>query len=216
MKSVNKSGIELIRNLPILQFITSLIEVSGLLARGHQVVDTRDAKSFSKGHIKGTINVPFNNSFTNWMGWIVEYKEPLYLLVNPSDMEDMLIALRSIGIDQVLGFADAEAIMEQDNTLDSYENIAPLEAKAIMDTEDVEVLDVRNLTEFNEGHMEGAKHIMLGTLKNRLDEVPNKKLIVQCQAGGRSAIAASILKANGFHKLVNMTGGYSQWVEEVK
>ncbi|MGE7092962.1 MBL fold metallo-hydrolase [Lysinibacillus sp. NPDC048646] len=216
MKSVNKIGIELIKNLPESQVITSVEEIEGLIAAGQQVVDTRDAQSFSQGHIKRTMNVPFNNSFTNWMGWIVNYKEPLYLLVDPAQMNDMLIALRSIGIDQVLGYADVEAMIEQANVLDSYENVTPSEAKAMMDAEDVAVLDVRNLTEYNEGHIEGAQHIMVGTLKNRLDEVPNKKLIVQCQAGGRSAIAASILKTNGFHNLVNMTGGYGQWVIEVK
>ncbi|WP_332645465.1 MBL fold metallo-hydrolase [Lysinibacillus sp. 54212] len=216
MKSVNKIGIELIKNLPELQVITSVEEIEGLIAAGQQVVDTRDAQSFSQGHIKGTMNVPFNNSFTNWMGWIVNYKEPLYLLVDPKQMNDMLIALRSIGIDQVLGYGDVEAMTQQANVLDSYENVTPLEAKAMMDAEDVAVLDVRNLTEYNEGHIEEAQHIMVGTLKNRLDEVPNKKLIVQCQAGGRSAIAASVLKANGFHNLVNMTGGYSQWINEVK
>lgn len=216
MKSVNKIGIELIKNLPEVKVITSIEEIEGLIAAGQQVVDTRDAQAFSQGHIKGTMNVPFNNSFTNWMGWIVNYKEPLYLLANAVQMQDMLIALRSIGIDQVLGYADVEAMIEQANELDSYENITPSEAKAMMDTEDVAVLDVRNLTEYNEEHIEGAQHIMVGTLKNRLDEVPNKKLIVQCQAGGRSAIAASVLKANGFHNLVNMTGGYGQWVKEVK
>ena len=216
MKSVNKIGIELIKNLPEVKVITSIEEIEGLIAAGQQVVDTRDAQAFSQGHIKGTMNVPFNNSFTNWMGWIVNYKEPLYLLATPAQMQDMLIALRSIGIDQVLGYADVEAMIEQANELDSYENITPSEAKAMMDTEDVAVLDVRNLTEYNEEHIEGAQHIMVGTLKNRLDEVPNKKLIVQCQAGGRSAIAASVLKANGFHNLVNMTGGYGQWVKEVK
>lgn len=216
MKSVNKVGIELIKNLPVPQLITSVDEIEALISAGNQVIDTRDAQSFSEGHVKGTMNVPFNNSFTNWMGWVVDYQKPLYLLVDPAAMDEMLIALRSIGIDQVLGYADVNAIVEQAQALDSYENVTPTEAKAMMESEDVAVLDVRNLTEFNEGHIDGATHIMVGTLKNRLDEVPNKKLIVQCQAGGRSAIAASVLKANGFHNLVNMTGGYGRWVEEVK
>ena len=78
------------------------------------------------------------------------------------------------------------------------------------------VLDVRNQTEFDEGHIDNAQHIMVGTLKNRLDEVDtDKTIIVQCQAGARSAIAASVLKANGIDKLVNMTGGYSKWQQEV-
>lgn len=165
MKSVNKIGLALIKNLPEPQVITSVEEIEGLIAAGQQVVDTRDAQSFSQGHIKGTKNVPFNNAFTNWMGWIVNYKEPLYLLVDPAQMNDMLIALRSIGIDQVLGYAHVEAMIEQANVLDSYENVTPSEAKVMMDAEDVAVLDVRNLTEYNEGHIEGAQHIMVGTLK---------------------------------------------------
>ena len=56
---------------------------------------------------------------------------------------------------------------------------------------------------------------MVGTLKDRLHEVPGKKLIVHCQAGKRSAIAVSILKANGYHNLVNMAGGYAKWQKDI-
>ncbi len=217
MKSVNKIGIELLKNLPTLEVITKVEQINEILEAGHLVVDTRNAESFSEGHIKGTVNIPFNNSFTNWMGWIVDYQKPLYLLVEDEEyLEEMMIALHSIGIDLVLGYANVNLIVEQSITLDSYENVTPSEAKVLMESEDVAVIDVRNLTEFNEGHIEGAQHIMVGTLKNRLSEVPEKKLIVQCQAGGRSAIAASILKANGIHNLVNMTGGYSRWKNEIK
>ncbi len=217
MKHVNKVGIGLIKDIPEVQSITSIDEVDRLIAAGNQVIDTRDAGSFANGHVKGTMNVPFNNSFTNWMGWIVNYEEPLYLLADPEKLEEMLIALRSIGIDNVVAYADAADMIKQAAELDSYENVTPLKAKELMEQEDVAVLDVRNLTEYQEGHIEGAQHIMVGTLKNRLDEVPaEKKLIVQCQAGGRSAIAASILKANGYHDLVNMAGGYAQWTKDVK
>lgn len=217
MKHVNKVGIGLIKDLPEIQSITSIDEVDRLIAAGNQIIDTRDAASFANGHVKGTMNVPFNNSFTNWMGWIVNYEEPLYLLADPEQLEEMLIALRSIGIDNVVAYADAAVMIKQAAELDSYENVTPLKAKELMEQENVAVLDVRNLTEYQEGHIDGAQHIMVGTLKNRLNEVPaDKKLIVQCQAGGRSAIAASILKAKGYHNLVNMTGGYGQWTKDVK
>lgn len=217
MKHVNKVGIGLIKDLPPVQTITSIDEVERLIEKGSQVIDTRDAASFARGHIKGTMNIPFNNSFTNWMGWIVDYEKPLYLLADPAQLDEMLIALRSIGIDKVAAHADATDMIQQAQELDSYENVTPLKAKELMEQEDVAVLDVRNLTEYQEGHIEGAQHIMVGTLKNRLDEVPaDKKLIVQCQSGGRSAIAASILKANGYHNLVNMAGGYGQWTKDVK
>lgn len=217
MKHVNKVGIGLIKDLPEVQTITSIEDVKSLVEKGNQVIDTRDAASFARGHIKGTMNIPFNNSFTNWMGWIVDYEKPLYLLADPAQLDEMLIALRSIGIDKVAAYADATDMIQQAQELDSYENVTPLKVKELMEQGGVAVLDVRNLTEYQEGHIEGAQHIMVGTLKNRLDEVPaDKKLIVQCQSGGRSAIAASILKANGYHNLVNMAGGYGQWTKDVK
>lgn len=216
MKSVNKAGQKLIKDLPELKEITSVAAIEALLEEGKQVLDMRPADAYSKGHIQGTINIPFNNSFTNWAGWIVDYKKPLYLLLDTKVLDEAMTALRSVGIDEVYGFAEAESVMEQAEKLASYENVSPTEANEMVEKGEAYVLDVRNQTEFDEGHIDNAEHIMVGTLKNRLDEVDtDKTIIVQCQAGARSAIAASVLKANGIDNLVNMSGGYSKWQQEV-
>ncbi|HLR42936.1 MAG TPA: rhodanese-like domain-containing protein [Pseudogracilibacillus sp.] len=217
MKHVNKVGAELIKNLPEVKAITSADEISKLVAEGKQVIDTRANTSFAERHIKGTLNIPFNNSVTNWMGWVVNYEEPLYLLTNPADLDELLIALRSIGIDNVVGYADAEKIVAEATDIDAYENITPAEANELLANDNVAMLDVRNLTEYEAGNVDGSQHIMVGTLKNRFDEVPaDKKLLVLCQSGGRSAIATAILKANGFDDVLNVSGGYNNWQVEVK
>jgi len=216
MKQVNKVGIELVKNLPIVQVVSSYTELSQLITEGKQVIDTRSAADFSKGHIAGTLNIPYNNSFTNWAGWLVDYSKPLYMLIAPDQLDDILIALRSIGIDNVEGYADVDKIIQEATSKDTYENITPLEAKPLIEDGSVHILDVRNQTEYMAGHIENAQHIMVGTLKNRLNEVQtDKKIIVQCQAGARSAIACSVLKANGIHDITNLTGGYTAWVQEV-
>lgn len=216
MKSVNKVGQKLIKDLPEPKEITSAADIEALLAEGKQVLDMRSADAYSKGHIQGTINIPFNNSFTNWAGWVVDYNKPLYLLLDTEVLDEALVALRSVGIDEVYGFAEAEAVLAQADNLASYKNVSPSEANEMVEKGEAYVLDVRNQTEFDEGHIDNAEHIMVGTLKNRLDEVDtDKTIIVQCQAGARSAIAASVLKANGIDNLVNMTGGYSKWQQEV-
>lgn len=216
MKSVNKVGQKLIKDLPELKEITSAQDIEALLAEGKQVLDMRPSDDYSKGHIQGTINIPFNNSFTNWAGWVVDYDKPLYLLLDTEVLDEALVALRSVGIDEVYGFAEAESVMAHAENLASYDNVSPSEANDMVEKGEAYVLDVRNQTEFDEGHIDNAKHIMVGTLKNRLDEVDtDKTVIVQCQAGARSAIAASVLKANGIDNLVNMTGGYSKWQQEV-
>jgi hydroxyacylglutathione hydrolase len=74
------------------------------------------------------------------------------------------------------------------------------------------VVDVRNLTEWDEGHIPGARHIMLGYLDEHIDTIPREQpVVVHCQSGARSAIAASVLKASGFERVVNMAGGFNQW-----
>lgn len=216
MKSVNQNGPKLIESLPQPELLTETANLEGLVETDHQVIDTRDAQSFSEGHLKGTVNIPFNDSFPHWAGWIVDYEKPLYLLVDPFEMDDILITLRSIGIDDVAGYLDVQKVLEETEERDAYMSVTPKQAKGMMETEDVAVLDVRGQTEYEEGHIKGAQNIMVGTLQDRLQEVPDKKLIVHCQAGKRSAIAVSILKANGFHNLVNMEGGYAKWQEEVE
>jgi hydroxyacylglutathione hydrolase len=74
------------------------------------------------------------------------------------------------------------------------------------------VLDVRALTEWQTGHIPAAQHLMLGYLPERIGEVPaGKPLLVQCQAGARSAIGASILQANGLTNVMNLKGGFQAW-----
>jgi hydroxyacylglutathione hydrolase len=75
----------------------------------------------------------------------------------------------------------------------------------------VRLLDVRAATEFAEGHIDGAEHRFLGKLQKELGQIDRSKpVVVQCLAGGRSAIAASILQKAGFD-VINMNGGYEMW-----
>ena len=77
---------------------------------------------------------------------------------------------------------------------------------------EITVIDVRNATEWAAGHIPGAMHIPLGYLDDRTAEIPaGKPLVVQCQSGGRSAIAASILERAGFANVANLTGGITAW-----
>ena len=61
------------------------------------------------------------------------------------------------------------------------------------------VLDVRTLAEWNEGHIEGAKHIVLNTIPKNLDAIKEfqKPIIAVCKSGGRSQSAKDFLEQNG-------------------
>ena len=72
--------------------------------------------------------------------------------------------------------------------------------------------DVRGQAEWEAGHLPGVPNIPLGYLTRRLAEVPrDRPVVVHCQAGSRSAIAASVLRSRGIAGVINLTKGYQEW-----
>lgn len=76
--------------------------------------------------------------------------------------------------------------------------------------EGVAVLDVREQVEWDSGHIEGAVHIPLMDLPQRLVDVPTGQTLVVCKVGGRSAQAVGYLVHQGFDA-VNLDGGMLEW-----
>ncbi len=77
---------------------------------------------------------------------------------------------------------------------------------------EVNVLDVREPVEWAHGHIDGALHIPLMELVQRLPEVPSGHTVVVCKMGGRSAQAVAYLSQQG-HDVVNLDGGMLEWAE---
>jgi rhodanese-related sulfurtransferase len=78
--------------------------------------------------------------------------------------------------------------------------------------DDVTVLDVREPVEWQHGHIDGAVHIPLMELGERLREVPEGRTLVVCQVGGRSAQAVAYLNQRG-HEAFNLHGGMIDWAD---
>lgn len=74
------------------------------------------------------------------------------------------------------------------------------------------LLDVRGFDEFAAGHAEGASCIPLPDLERRAGDIPtDRPLLVMCQSGGRSAIAAERLRALGMDNITDVQGGFNAW-----
>lgn len=216
MKEVNKVGPNFTLDLRRPERLDDINVLIKKIKEGAQVIDTREAALFSKEHIEGTINIPFNQAFTNWAGWIINYEQPLYLLADPDKLDEIQRALQSIGIDNLHYYMDVDLAIRMTSELESYHDITPHEAKELL-AEGAQVIDVRHDSEWKSGHIEGAKHMMLGTLLDRLDEVPeDRPLIIQCGSGVRSAIAISLLQAKGVKDVRNMLGGYARWQKDIQ
>lgn len=88
--------------------------------------------------------------------------------------------------------------------------------KMIEDKEDFQLIDVREISEYNEQNI-GGLNIVLGDILRRKEEVDkNKKVVVHCRSGKRSATAISVLDKQGYKNLYNLEGGIIAWNKIVK
>ncbi|MBH0230434.1 MBL fold metallo-hydrolase [Halobacillus yeomjeoni] len=213
MKKLNKEGPALLPNDDVKR-----LSVEQLKSENDEqtiIIDTRSSSDFSDGHLEGTINIPFNKSFANWAGWIIEYDQDIIVIADKDNLIHVKEALESIGLDRLVGFVESDEV-ENQKDLETYTSITADELEeTYRDHDDYVVVDVRNQSEWDEGHMPGVHHIMLGKLKDSLDDIPEGKTpIVHCKSGARSAIGASILQAYGYKNVLNLKGGFMAWAEK--
>ncbi|MFP5352868.1 MAG: rhodanese-like domain-containing protein [Actinomycetota bacterium] len=75
------------------------------------------------------------------------------------------------------------------------------------------IIDVREQSEWNAGHIEGALHIPMGEIPERLDDIPDgRALVAVCRSGGRSEQVARFLSDKGF-EIENLDGGMEAWAK---
>jgi rhodanese-related sulfurtransferase len=92
------------------------------------------------------------------------------------------------------------------------EELSGEEAKQMIDSEDVTVLDVRTEEEYEQGHIADSLLIPLNDLESRLHELDkNQPYLVVCRTGNRSSQAADVLRSNGFTDVYNLQSGISAW-----
>lgn len=214
MKKVNKEGPMVLHRLSLPEHMP-FNRLAQVLADESPLIDTRSADAFATSHIPGTINIPHDYSFPNWAGWILDYEQPFYLIVEQHTLAEVAHDLASIGLDNCAGYFESSAItswVAAGNELQSYINVSPSQVAEQVAKGEVTLIDVRDLSEWSESRIPYAQHIMLGYLAGRSEEVSSDKpVVVHCQTGGRSAIGASILQASGFTSVANLTGGIRDW-----
>jgi phage shock protein E len=91
-------------------------------------------------------------------------------------------------------------------------NVDVATVNALQGRDDVLILDVREQSEYDAGHIPGVTLIPLNDVPNRLSEIPkDKPVIVTCRSGNRSGQATDFLRQQGYTNVHNMTGGINAW-----
>ena len=215
MKRLNRDGPLLLEGLPDPARLDAQ-ELDEVLRAGTPLIDTRAASAFARGHLPGSINIPYHKSFTTWAGWLISYDRDFVLIVDQHvHAQSVARDLALIGLDRLHGYFGND-VFDGRRELQQTEAIRTAELSRLIEAGAAVGVDVRGTNEWDAGHIPGSIHIPLGHLAERADELPrDKPIAVFCQGGSRAAIAASVLQARGFTNVRNVHGGYAEFARNL-
>jgi hydroxyacylglutathione hydrolase len=196
---------------PVTLAPTSLAE---LFAAGATVLDSRSPADFDAGHLPGSINLPVASAgFGTRAGWALDPNQSLVIVAgDAAAIEATTSRLQAVGFWTLSGASVADPPVWEQHGLPVAESDAwDLDRLALGLLDDaVELVDVREQSEWVEGHVDGSHHVPLNRLRN-VGSVPTaadgRTTAVACAAGVRAAFAASLLRRAGRRDVVRVAGG---------
>ncbi len=179
---------------------------------GALILDTRDAAIFAAGFVPNSINIGIDGNFAPWVGALIpDVKHELLLVAEPERVEEVITRLARVGYDYTIGYLEGgfASWKQSGKEFDQIVSISADELATKNKTEKLRILDVRKPGEFISEHILGAENAPLDTVNESMAQLDkNETYYVHCAGGYRSMTFNSILRARGFHNLVDVEGGF--------
>jgi len=173
------------------------------------VLDTRHQKTFIHGFVPQSIFIGIDGSFAMWVGaLILDINQPILIIADPGREEEVVTRLSRVGYDNSIGYLEGgfDAWKSAGKDVDTLDQVTAEELKGI---EGATIVDVRKQGEYLSEHVVDAVNVELDYFNDQMASVPQEgTFYVHCAGGYRSVIAASILKARGYHNMVDVAGGF--------
>jgi rhodanese-related sulfurtransferase len=185
------------------------------LSASATIIDVRPQAEFMAGHIAGAVSIAFRDAFATWLGWLIPEDAQLLFVLGDETLEQVLDECLLVGYERFAGVlaGGMKAWANAGREVASAELVDADGARRLV-ADGALALDVREPSEFAEGHIPGALHIPLGVLEHRAAAIPtDRPIVTYCGHGERSATAVSVLEKLGFRALANFDGGFGSWQE---
>jgi hydroxyacylglutathione hydrolase len=181
-----------------------------LIAAGALVVDVRPVEAFAADHVAGSLSIPLRDAFASWLGWVAPHDVPLVVVrAHHQDPDEVAWQAAKVGYDNLVGELVGGIPAATAAGL-------PMASTRLLQPGDVtggELLDVRQRSEFDAGHVAAASHVELGELPAHADRVPSAATVVMCGHGERAMTAASLLARAGRPDVAVLLGGPDDWAD---
>lgn len=180
-----------------------------------QLLDNRQMLAFGGGHIDGAINIGPKAELSIWAGWLLDPEKPILLVLpKDSDLLEVERQLIRVGYSKFAGYlvGGIESWVNAGFPLKRLTQMTVLEVNEALPPKDLQVVDVRSPSEWQSGHVPGAKYIFLPELEESVRKLDKKKPIaVYCDSGYRASVGASLLARQGFTDVRNVPGSWKAW-----
>ena len=182
------------------------------------ILDVRHQDDYAKGHIPKSIFIGIDGDFAPWVGALIpDIKQPLLLVTPLGREEESIIRLARVGYDNTLGYLKGGFDTWKNEGLEydtvssvSSDTLEEIMEEAEEEKEKVLIFDVRKDGEYSAEHIADVPSTPLDFLNDHLAEFPREEeFYLHCAGGYRSMIASSILKARGYHNVINVAGGFA-------
>lgn len=176
------------------------------------VLDTRHQSIFVEGFIPNSWFIGIDGGFAPWVGTLIpNINQKIILIADIGREKEVVTRLARVGYDNTLGYLEGgfDTWKNAGKPIDTLESIGVEETSERYQSGEGEILDVRKESEYDSAHVLNAFHIPLDYVTDNLTKLDKeKKYFVHCAGGYRSVIFSSILKTYGYHKLIDVKGGF--------
>ena len=173
-----------------------------------QLLDVRSIRDYAAGHAPGAVNVPLDGgSVGTKVGFVLDHDEPITMHASSGKEAAQAAArLYAVGLLNVAGY-----VLQ----LPATERLEPItidELESLLDQDAVDLLDVREKDERDEGYIPGSRHIPYRLVRAYRDELANGGPVVTiCSSGARAGVAASVLASEGITARPVLGAGVDDW-----
>jgi hydroxyacylglutathione hydrolase len=184
-------------------------QLEAAAADGAMVVDVRTDLQFDEAHVPGSVSMTvLRAGFGSKLAWLADPERDIVLVGR--DDEDARHAARlaaAVGIARVTGFL-AGGMTSWREERRPVDRIARIDVGELHERPDVQILDVRERSEWDERHIPGSVFTAYHDVRGIPDGIdPERPVAAICSSGQRAAVAASLLQRHGAREVLHVVGG---------
>jgi hydroxyacylglutathione hydrolase len=171
------------------------------------VLDVRPLEAFAVGHHPGAVGIPVSgSSFATRAAFVLPDRPVVLHATGEEEAARAVRSLHAVGLFDVGGW-------QEGGGGEKLEPVSLDELETMLGNDAIELLDVREADERDEGHVPGSRHLPYRTARAAAEAglLNGRPVVTICESGARAAIAASVLQAAGIDARPVLHGGIPDW-----